>query len=84
MKEEEEIFKRLENITYFDLDEFLALDIYDLEKALKSKNPKLKEKAKKLIFQFKCQLNFDDKTLQPILDYLRENTPQVYNYLKDI
>jgi len=34
----EEILKRLENISYFDLDEFLALDIYDFERALISGN----------------------------------------------
>lgn len=77
------LLERLENISYFDLDEFLALDIYDLENALNSKNKEIKRKAKTILENFKDCLK-EDKVFNTILYYTKNETPFVYKLIKEL
>ncbi len=78
-----EIFKKLENITYFDLDEFLALDIYDLEKALTSGDIRLINKAKEILEKLKLNLKENEEIFNILLTYTKKEAKEVYKILKE-
>ena len=77
------LLERLENISYFDLDEFLALDIYDLENALNSENEEIKRKAKTILENFKDYLK-EDKVYNAVLYYTKNETPYMYKLIKEL
>jgi len=83
MNNDIKLLERLENISYFDLDEFLALDIYDLENALNSKNEEIKRKAKTILENFKDYLK-EDKVYTAVLYYTKNETPSVYKLIKEL
>ncbi|WP_297456236.1 hypothetical protein [Persephonella sp.] len=84
VKNKEEIKYALENILlYFDFDEFIGVDIYDMEKALETEDPELVSMVDEILKKFKNQIT-EPGVYESILFITEKNTPLLYQKLKNI
>ena len=82
-KDKEDIKYALEHILlYFDIDEFVGVDIYDMERALRTGDNELEELVNKILKKFKREIT-EPGTYEFILGFAEDNTPLLYEKLKN-
>ncbi|HIE58686.1 MAG TPA: hypothetical protein EYH43_03580 [Persephonella sp.] len=83
--------KNKENIKYalkyilldFDIDEFVALDIYDIERALRTNDQVLISMVNEILQKFKKEIT-EPGVYEFILGFAKDNTPLLYKELKNL
>ncbi len=84
VKDKEDIKYALEHILlYFDVDEFVGVDIYDMERALKNRDNELEELVDKILKKFKKEIT-EPGVYEFILSFAEDNTPLLYEKLKNL
>ncbi|HIQ50293.1 MAG TPA: hypothetical protein EYH56_03825 [Nanoarchaeota archaeon] len=84
VKNKKDIKYALDHILlYFDVDEFVALDIYDMEEALKTEDPELTNKVEEIIQKFKKEIT-EPGMYEFVLGFTEKHTPQLYQKLKNL
>ncbi len=84
VKDKEDIKYALEHILlYFDVDEFVGVDIYDMERALRTGDNELEELVDKILKKFKKEIK-EPGTYEFILGFAEDNTPLLYEKLKNL
>ncbi|SNZ08218.1 hypothetical protein SAMN06265182_1218 [Persephonella hydrogeniphila] len=67
----------------FDVDEFLGVDIYDMERALETKDPELINMVDEILNKFKKEIT-EPGVYESILFITKENAPLLYGKLKNL
>ena len=84
VKDKEDIKYALDHILlYFDVDEFVGLDIYDMERALQTEDPELENLVNEILQKFKKEIT-EPGVYEFILGFVKDNTPLLYEKLKDL
>jgi hypothetical protein len=84
VKDKEDIKYALKYILLdFDVDEFVGVDIYDMERALETEDPELIEMVDKILQKFKNQIT-EPGVYEFILGFAEDNTPLLYEKLKNL
>ncbi|RUM50073.1 MAG: hypothetical protein DSY47_02580 [Hydrogenothermus sp.] len=84
VKDKEDIKYALKYILLdFDVDEFVGVDIYDMERALETEDPELIEMVDKILQKFKNQIT-EPGVYESILFITKKNTPLLYEKLKQL
>ncbi|MBK3332543.1 hypothetical protein GWK41_05645 [Persephonella atlantica] len=66
-----------------DIDEFVGVDIYDMERALKNRDNELEELVDKILKKFKKEIT-EPGVYEFILSFAEDNTPLLYEKLKNL
>ncbi|WP_457642374.1 hypothetical protein [Persephonella sp.] len=67
----------------FDVDEFVGVDIYDMERALRTKDPELINMVDEILKKFKKEIT-EPGVYEFILGFAENNTPLLYERLKSL
>jgi len=84
VKDKKDIKYALDHILlYFDVDEFVGLDIYDMERALQTEDPELENLVNEILQKFKKEIT-EPGVYEFILGFAKDNTPLLYEKLKNL
>ena len=67
----------------FDVDEFVGVDIYDMERALRTKDPELINMVDEILKKFKKEIT-EPGVYEFILGFAENNTPLLYERLNSL